>query len=121
MGSRFRKNSVYCVMGIYLLPDIPQSIMETCLLFSGLFCQCRKSVDSNKNQTSLSVRKPPYNPKYLWIRLALFEKQLAKILEYLVTNSRSVSGCVILCTRAVELFRLLWECVPLRMLLLHMW
>ena len=28
-----------------------------------------------------------YSSKYLWIRLALFEKQLAKIVEYLVNNS----------------------------------
>ena len=27
-----------------------------------------------------------YNPKYLWIRLALFEKTLAKIIDYLVEN-----------------------------------
>ncbi|KAG8226925.1 hypothetical protein J437_LFUL005682 [Ladona fulva] len=27
-------------------------------------------------------------PRYLWIRLALFEKQLAKIIDYLVQNSR---------------------------------
>lgn len=26
-------------------------------------------------------------PKYLWIRLALFEKQLAKIIDYLVANA----------------------------------
>lgn len=26
-------------------------------------------------------------PKYLWIRLALFEKQLAKIIDYLVSNA----------------------------------
>lgn len=28
-----------------------------------------------------------YNAKYLWIRLALFDKQLAKIIDYLVQNS----------------------------------
>jgi hypothetical protein len=27
-------------------------------------------------------------PRYLWIRLALFEKQLAAIIDYLVQNSR---------------------------------
>ncbi|XP_074643721.1 small G protein signaling modulator 2-like isoform X2 [Tubulanus polymorphus] len=45
----------------------------------------KKSLDSNKNQTS---KKPNifYNPKYLWIRMALFEKNLAKIIEYLVQN-----------------------------------
>lgn len=26
-------------------------------------------------------------PKYLWIRIALFEKQLAKIIDYLVSNA----------------------------------
>lgn len=28
--------------------------------------------------------------KYLWIRLALIEKQLAKIVDYIVMNSRYV-------------------------------
>jgi hypothetical protein len=28
------------------------------------------------------------SPRYLWIRLALFEKQLAAIIDYLVQNSR---------------------------------
>jgi hypothetical protein len=28
------------------------------------------------------------SPRYLWIRLALFEKQLALIIDYLVQNSR---------------------------------
>jgi hypothetical protein len=28
------------------------------------------------------------SPRYLWIRLALFEKQLAIIIDYLVQNSR---------------------------------
>ncbi|XP_013379334.1 small G protein signaling modulator 1-like [Lingula anatina] len=43
------------------------------------------TLDGNRNQ---SVKKPSgiYNPKYLWIRIALFEKQLAKILDYLVKN-----------------------------------
>ncbi|XP_064620066.1 small G protein signaling modulator 2-like isoform X3 [Lineus longissimus] len=45
----------------------------------------KKSLDNNKNQTP---KKPSmfYNPKYLWIRLALFEKVLGKIVEYLVDN-----------------------------------
>lgn len=42
----------------------------------------RKSVDSNKNQT-----KTPYSARYLWIRLAIVEKQLAKILDYLVQHN----------------------------------
>ncbi|XP_071179401.1 small G protein signaling modulator 1-like isoform X2 [Mytilus edulis] len=46
--------------------------------------QNKKSIDSNKNQT----RKPPrsLNPRYLWIRLSVFEKQLAKILDHLVQH-----------------------------------
>ncbi|XP_069135231.1 small G protein signaling modulator 1-like isoform X4 [Argopecten irradians] len=44
----------------------------------------KKSVDSNKNQTK---KLSQYNPRYLWIRLAIFEKQLAKILDYLVQNN----------------------------------
>lgn len=38
----------------------------------------RKNMSLNSNSTS---------PKYLWIRLALFEKQLAKIIDYLVSNA----------------------------------
>nr|XP_022341295.1 small G protein signaling modulator 1-like isoform X5 [Crassostrea virginica] len=44
----------------------------------------RKSVDSNKNQTKQSCKT--CLPRYLWIRLAIFEKQLHKILDYLVQN-----------------------------------
>ncbi|KAL3857444.1 hypothetical protein ACJMK2_012114, partial [Sinanodonta woodiana] len=45
----------------------------------------RKSVDASKTQ----LKRPatPYNPKYIWIRVAIFEKQLAKILDYLVQNN----------------------------------
>ena len=46
----------------------------------------RKSVDSNKNQTKQSCKT--CLPRYLWIRLAIFEKQLHKILDYLVQNYR---------------------------------
>ncbi|XP_037872308.1 small G protein signaling modulator 2 isoform X2 [Bombyx mori] len=35
---------------------------------------------------SLLAQSPPQS-KYLWIRIALFEKQLAKIIEHLVTNA----------------------------------
>ena len=49
------------------------------------FCICRKSIDANKNQAN---RKTGYNSKYLWIRLALIDKQLAKIIDYLVQNWR---------------------------------
>ncbi|XP_056018414.1 small G protein signaling modulator 1-like isoform X5 [Ostrea edulis] len=41
----------------------------------------RKSIDSNKNPTKLACL-----PRYLWIRLAVFQKQLHKILDYLVQN-----------------------------------
>ncbi|KAJ8312133.1 hypothetical protein KUTeg_009506 [Tegillarca granosa] len=47
----------------------------------------KKSVDSNKNQTSRKLALQSYNPRYLWIRIAIFEKQLAKILDYLVQNN----------------------------------
>ncbi|XP_017774865.1 PREDICTED: small G protein signaling modulator 1-like isoform X1 [Nicrophorus vespilloides] len=52
----------------------------------------RKSSSSSDSLTlkkNLSVQSagPPAAPKYLWIRLALFEKQLAKIIDYLVTNA----------------------------------
>ncbi|KAL5017363.1 hypothetical protein ScPMuIL_006952 [Solemya velum] len=46
--------------------------------------------DINKKSIDKSPPKRPsttYNPKYLWIRLAIFEKQLAKILDYLVQNN----------------------------------
>lgn len=36
-------------------------------------------------------RRPPTNLRYLWIRLALFEKQLARIIEHLAENSGYVS------------------------------
>jgi hypothetical protein len=34
------------------------------------------------------------SPRYLWIRLALFEKQLAIIIDHLVQNSRWVPQCL---------------------------
>ncbi|KAK6642141.1 hypothetical protein RUM44_013864 [Polyplax serrata] len=37
----------------------------------------------SKNNSTVSVQ----SPKYLWIRLALFEKQLAKIIDYLVQHA----------------------------------
>ena len=52
----------------------------------------RRSLDNNKNVSS--NKKAQYNAKYLWIRQALFEKQLAKIIDYLVNNSRWVSSSV---------------------------
>lgn len=39
-----------------------------------------------KNSTGV-LQQPHHQPKYLWIRLALFEKQLAGIIAYLVENS----------------------------------
>lgn len=38
-----------------------------------------------KKNASLQTNNPL--PKYLWIRLALFDKQLAKIIDYLVSNA----------------------------------
>ena len=48
----------------------------------------RKSLDNNKNQTKKVQQQSPCSNRYLWIRHAIFEKQLAKILDYLVQNSR---------------------------------
>ena len=50
----------------------------------------RKSLDNNKNQTKKVQQQSPSSNRYLWIRHAIFEKQLAKILDYLVQNSRWV-------------------------------
>ncbi|XP_071093695.1 small G protein signaling modulator 1-like isoform X5 [Haliotis cracherodii] len=51
----------------------------------------KKSLDNNKNQTRRTLQS--FNPKYLWLRIAIFEKQLAKILDYLVQNhSRYYEG-----------------------------
>lgn len=44
------------------------------------------TVKSSKKQQS-TTSPPPYTVRYLWIRLALFEKQLAKIIDHLVQNS----------------------------------
>ncbi|CAE1276171.1 Small G protein signaling modulator 2,Small G protein signaling modulator 1 [Acanthosepion pharaonis] len=44
-----------------------------------------KSLDSGKAQPKKTL--PSYSPKYLWLRIAIFEKQLAKILDYLVQNN----------------------------------
>lgn len=58
-----------------------------------------ENVDPNRRSSSSSdsLTKPTLKktaslqnnplPKYLWIRLALFEKQLAKIIDYLVLNA----------------------------------
>ncbi|XP_012945515.1 small G protein signaling modulator 1, partial [Aplysia californica] len=47
----------------------------------------RKSLDNNKNQTKKNNSSLSSGAKYLWLRLAIFEKKLAKILDYLVQNS----------------------------------
>ncbi|XP_023018015.2 small G protein signaling modulator 1 isoform X2 [Leptinotarsa decemlineata] len=52
----------------------------------------RRSSSSSDSVTKPTLKKNaslPTNPlpKYLWIRLALFEKQLAKIIDYLVSNA----------------------------------
>ncbi|XP_076434538.1 small G protein signaling modulator 1-like isoform X2 [Babylonia areolata] len=46
----------------------------------------KKSLDNNKNQTKKGQQSSG-SGKYLWLRHAIFEKQLAKILDYLVQNS----------------------------------
>ncbi|CAL1537719.1 unnamed protein product [Lymnaea stagnalis] len=46
----------------------------------------RKSLDNNKNQTKKSSSNVS-SPKYLWLRVAIFEKKLAKILDYLVQHN----------------------------------
>ncbi|KAL8561077.1 hypothetical protein ACOMHN_031021 [Nucella lapillus] len=46
----------------------------------------KKSLDNNKNQTKKG-QQASASGKYLWLRHAIFEKQLAKILDYLVQNS----------------------------------
>lgn len=63
-------------------------LVEHCLLFS----KCRRS---QSLQSQDSLRKIPRLPslapqgvKNLWIRTALFEKVLDKIVLYLVENSR---------------------------------
>ncbi|XP_044261226.1 small G protein signaling modulator 2-like [Tribolium madens] len=52
----------------------------------------RRSSSSSESMNKPTLKKNhslPSNPlpKYLWIRLALFEKQLAKIIDYLVSNA----------------------------------
>ncbi|CAH1107596.1 unnamed protein product [Psylliodes chrysocephalus] len=52
----------------------------------------RRSSSSSDSVTKPTLKKSasvPANPlpKYLWIRLALFEKQLAKIIDFLVSNA----------------------------------
>ncbi|RZC32861.1 small G protein signaling modulator 1, partial [Asbolus verrucosus] len=52
----------------------------------------RRSSSSSESMSKPTLKKNaslPTNPlpKYLWIRLALFEKQLAKIIDYLVSNA----------------------------------
>ncbi|RUS77859.1 hypothetical protein EGW08_014372, partial [Elysia chlorotica] len=46
-----------------------------------------KSLDNNKNQTKKSNSSVSGSPKFLWLRVAIFHKKLAKILDYLVQNS----------------------------------
>lgn len=45
----------------------------------------------NKKSSSSGGLAQVQLPRYLWIRLALFEKVLAKIIDHLVQNSRYVS------------------------------
>lgn len=62
------------------------TIYVHCLKNFFSFSLCRKSLDSGKAQPKKTL--PSYSPKYLWLRIAIFEKQLAKILDYLVQNNR---------------------------------
>ncbi|XP_063628709.1 small G protein signaling modulator 2-like isoform X1 [Cydia splendana] len=41
----------------------------------------------NKRGSGSLLSSSPPQPKYLWIRIALFERQLAKIIEHLVSNA----------------------------------
>ncbi|XP_046964352.1 small G protein signaling modulator 2-like [Vanessa cardui] len=41
----------------------------------------------NKRGSGSLLSQPPPQSKYLWIRIALFERQLAKIIEHLVNNA----------------------------------
>ncbi|XP_070204553.1 small G protein signaling modulator 1-like isoform X3 [Littorina saxatilis] len=56
-----------------------------------VFNFCRKSLDNNKNQTKKGQQSSSSgggsSSKYMWLRHAIFEKQLAKILDYLVQSS----------------------------------
>lgn len=67
---------------------IESVIWSNLVWFSGLMFgkPFRKPQDSAIS--SAFLRR--YNAKYLWIRLALFDKQLAKIIDYLVQNSTYV-------------------------------
>lgn len=47
----------------------------------------KRSLDTNKNLQTKRQMSIGFNPKYLWIRVAIFEKHLAKILDYLVQNN----------------------------------
>nr|KAG5690241.1 hypothetical protein BaRGS_026693 [Batillaria attramentaria] len=50
-----------------------------------------KSLDNNKNQTKKTQTAASIG-KYLWLRHAIFEKHLAKILDYLVRRDTSGAG-----------------------------
>lgn len=41
-----------------------------------------------RQASSPSLNSQQANPRFLWIRLALFEKKLAKIVDHLVQNSK---------------------------------
>lgn len=46
----------------------------------------KRSLDTNKNLQTKRQMSIGFNPKYMWLRVAIFEKHLAKILDYLVQN-----------------------------------
>ncbi|XP_025089142.1 small G protein signaling modulator 1-like isoform X9 [Pomacea canaliculata] len=60
----------------------------------------KKSQDSAKNQAKKCTSSS--SSKYLWLRIAIFEKYLAKILDYLVQNSSKYYECEALIADPVD-------------------
>ena len=64
-----------------LMPKL--AVLLSCRLDAmNILYHCRKHTDGNKNGT-----KKAYAMKHLWIRVALVEKLLAQIVDYLVNNA----------------------------------
>ena len=67
----------------------PVSPLDLPLMLIGYsFSIFRRSLDTNKNLQTKRQMSIGFNPKYLWLRVSIFEKHLAKILDYLVQNNR---------------------------------
>jgi hypothetical protein len=104
---------VIFILDIY--PPVKQVFANDTLNYEylrDLLCGFRRSSSSGDSTNRLLANKPPLMkknsaggmmsggsqgsatpvasplPRYLWLRLALFEKQLAKIIDHLVQNSR---------------------------------